>query len=248
MTRTEFGRSPLYCKVIRKTVSFIQSIVTKPHSLVYEALQYEKVINDDKNIFQMIKTFTPFHGIDLKTFCSLTKSDIFRQIEACYNEIWRTELANLSKAETYKKVKSNIGLEAYLSSVKNAKHRKSLSRLRLSNHQLTIEKGRHHENPIPRTERLCKFCEVVEDELHFIVSCDLFETERETLFEACRNSSALFEGMADEMKLIFILTNEDTVIESRLVKSTIVLENDISNLKNRLDTLHISLPINFIMN
>ena len=79
-----------------------------------------------------------------------------------------------------------------------------------------IEKGRHHKKPIPRTERLCKFCEVVEDELHFIVSCDLFETERETLFEACRNSSALFEGMADEMKLIFILTNEDTVIESRL--------------------------------
>ena len=216
MTRTELGRSPLYCKVIRKTVSFIQSIVAKPDSLVYEALQYEKVINDDKNIFQMIKTFTPFHGIDLKTFGSLTKSDIFRQIEACYNEIWRTELANLSKAETYKKVKSNIGLETYLSNVKNAKHRKSLSRLRLSNHQLMIEKGRHHKKPIPRTERLCKFCKVVEDELHFIVSCDLFENERESLFEACRNSSALFEGMDDEVKLIFILTNEDTVIESRL--------------------------------
>ena len=58
-----------------------------------------------------------------------------------------------------------------------------------------IEKGRHHKKPIPRTERLCKSCNVIEDESHFIVSCDLDKNEREDLFETCRNSSAFFDAM-----------------------------------------------------
>ena len=164
----------------------------------------------------MIRLFTPFHCNDLKKYCSLTKSVIFKQTEAIYNEIWRIELDNLSKAETYKKIKSNIGLEGYLSSIKNIKHRKCLSRLRLSNHQLMIEKGRHRKKPIPRTERLCKSCNVIEDEMHFIVSCGLYKNERENLFEACKNTSTFFEGMADEAKLIFILSNEDKIAESKL--------------------------------
>ena len=44
---------------------------------------------------------------------------------------------------TYGLIKSEIGEEPYLRIVKNVKDRISMTKLRLSNHKLMIEKGRH---------------------------------------------------------------------------------------------------------
>ena len=73
-------------------------------------------------------------------------------------KVMNTEIGKLSKAESYVKFKENITFENYLSIIENEKHRKALTRLRLSCHPLLIEKGRHHKIPIPKTERFCPFC------------------------------------------------------------------------------------------
>ena len=52
----------------------------------------------------------------------------------------------------------------------------ALSRLRLSAHDLKIERGRYCSLPV--ADRLCKSCGVVEDELHFLDSCVLFNDKR----------------------------------------------------------------------
>ena len=50
-----------------------------------------------------------------------------------------------SKLRTYKEFKTEIGLENYLEIISCERDRINLSRLRLSNHQLMIEKGRHQK-------------------------------------------------------------------------------------------------------
>lgn len=59
----------------------------------------------------------------------------------------------------------HIEIEPYLSSVKNVQDRISMTKIRLSNHELMIEKGRHLNLEI--SERKCPFCCSVEDETHF---------------------------------------------------------------------------------
>ena len=86
-----------------------------------------------------------------------------------------------SKLRTYKHLKTKNGIEEYLSIIPCQKERVSLSKFRLSNHSLMIEKGRH--NNVPIDLRLCPLCENrVEDEVHFLVTCEAFKNQREELF------------------------------------------------------------------
>ena len=79
-----------------------------------------------------------------------------------------------------------------------------------------IEKGRHEIPVLERSERKCPFCEFeIEDELHFIITCPEYENER-TLFTACTENSIHFEIMANELKFIFIMSNEDLNVSSKL--------------------------------
>ena len=90
-----------------------------------------------------------------------------------------------SKLRTFGMIKCSIGLEKYLKKVKkNLKHRISLSRLRLSSHRLMIETGRHKK--IAASERFCSFCQTqIEDEIHFVIKCQIYDALRKPLVEAC---------------------------------------------------------------
>ncbi|KAK4700299.1 hypothetical protein P7C70_g5950, partial [Phenoliferia sp. Uapishka_3] len=55
------------------------------------------------------------------------------------------------------------------------KNRNSMTRVRMSNHHLGIETGRHHRPPInPRSRRVCRLCDKdeIEDPRHALSSCD----------------------------------------------------------------------------
>ena len=120
----------------------------------------------------------------------------------------------LSKADTFRSVKTSIAFEQYLGLVKNHKHRIPLSHLRLSSHPLMIEKGSHRKHPLTRPERKCPFCrDHIEDECHFVINCPLYNTERGNLFKSVINNSTSFNDIpSDYQKFIFILTNEDPIV------------------------------------
>ena len=85
-----------------------------------------------------------------------------------------------SKLRTYSLVKSAIGIENYLQIDMPMHFRKAFTKLRLSNHTLMIEKGRHQK--IDVSERFCKFCpNEVEDEKHFLMSCTTYKNQRKEL-------------------------------------------------------------------
>ena len=96
---------------------------------------------------------------------------------------------------------------------------KFLSRVRISAHSFEVETGRYCRPPIPRAQRLCKFCNlgVLGDELHAILQCPLTECERKPFLE----SIGLKDVPRSEQTLLDILNCVD---KDKLVKTARFIE------------------------
>ena len=111
---------------------------------------------------------------------------VFQRLWDAYHQV---ALAGLrrgdSKLRTYGLIKSAPGFEKYLDGVGCVRERIALTKLRLSNHSLMIEKGRHSD--VDRTVRFCPFCpNIVEDEKHFLLGCKAYKHIRQDLLGAAR--------------------------------------------------------------
>ena len=94
-------------------------------------------------------------------------------------------IQNMSKLRTYKDLKQNALFEGYLNAIQNVSDRISLTKLRLSNHKLMIEKGRYHN--IKPSERVCPFCpDKVESEFHFSIRCPTYRAQDKTSWKKLR--------------------------------------------------------------
>ena len=104
-------------------------------------------------------------------------------LEAGWRKWWKQSLGDpqLSRLKFYQKIKEEYGYEEYLNTP-NFEKRKLISKLRCSDHVLEIERGRHKpaNTRKPVEERKCVYCEKgeVEDEKHFLYTCDLYTSIR----------------------------------------------------------------------
>ena len=134
---------------------------------------------------------------------------VFQRAADIFHQNAFTEIANEnSKLRTYNLVKKEIREEPYLKAVINAKDRISLTKFRLSNHKLMIEKGRHLN--IDKSLRKCPFCPLIEDELHFLVNCKMFAPLREELMQKYVQNTltgTIFKEMTDQGMLTTLLEN-----------------------------------------
>ncbi len=72
----------------------------------------------------------------------------------------------------------NLETKSYLLLDNRRDYRVALAKLRVGNHDLEIEKGRHHNKS--RMDRICKFCYLaVEDEYHVLFGCNLYNELRD---------------------------------------------------------------------
>ena len=83
----------------------------------------------------------------------------------------RNESMKNGKLKTYLALKTNFGLEKYLTILNNFHYKRSICRLRISSRRLQIETGRYRN--VPRDERICQKCSEneIEDEVHFLIKC-----------------------------------------------------------------------------
>ena len=93
-------------------------------------------------------------------------------------QTWHDDVSNNSKLHLYRNFKTSLDFELYLSTDVYWKHKVALARLRCVNHKLAIE--RHRYLKCDRNERHCKYCKqnglyIIEDEIHFILVCPMFE-------------------------------------------------------------------------
>jgi hypothetical protein len=92
----------------------------------------------------------------------------------------------------YNKIKHDIVLEEYLIQENNFKNRQLIAKFRTSDHCLQIETGRY--NNIPRQQRLCATCNILEDEYHFFLNCHLNQQPRNLLINTIENKCPSFIG------------------------------------------------------
>jgi hypothetical protein len=87
-----------------------------------------------------------------------------------------------NKLLNYSTFKENFKLENYILTVPLEK-RKNFTKLRISAHDLEIEKGRHNRPKVPSHQRICKYCETnsIENECHFLLYCPLYNYPRSAL-------------------------------------------------------------------
>ena len=122
-------------------------------------------------------------------------NDIFHQ--ESFAEIKREG----SKLRTYAKIKYEQGMETYLKQVSNVGRRIYLCKMRLSNHKLMIEKGRHTGLNIH--DRNCPLCieKIVEDEYHFILICPIYSVLRNELLAKVKQNIPTFEHLHKDQQL-----------------------------------------------
>ena len=83
-----------------------------------------------------------------------------------------------SKLEVYSKISSIGEVPFYLKTPFPKEVRSKITKLRISDHRLNIERGRYSRPKTPRENRLCKFCPLVETEAHFLLTCKKYELLR----------------------------------------------------------------------
>ena len=130
---------------------------------------------------------------------------------------WKEKIDQSTKADTYKQFKPNMKFETYLNHG-NRKMRVSMTKLRISDHKLMIEVGRHYRPMPPRPERKCYMCsEEVEDETHFLTNCRLYGTQTRYWDTIC-NKVPQIVNHSNTDRLIFIMTQEDPELTNIILK------------------------------
>ena len=180
----ELGRYSMAIQIIGQVLSFwIHIIEAKDDS--YLKLAYEDMLNWEshrrtwinftKNVLNSIG-FSHVWFNQGTLSASRLKHSVVSKLKEQYINFWNKTKNGHSRLSFYNIVTDNYCLQTYLNECKVPKHRVALSRLRLSAHDLEIERGRY-SNLAPN-DRKCRLCQAKEDELHFLDHCPLYENLR----------------------------------------------------------------------
>ena len=85
-----------------------------------------------------------------------------------------TDISNVSNNRLYKHIDHDFYGKDYIRTLKPKHLRVALSKLRLGSHNFMIERGRWTRPSIEYTHRLCKTCDMLEDEMHIFFECDRY--------------------------------------------------------------------------
>ena len=76
-------------------------------------------------------------------------------------------------------------MEPYLDHETIVKHRVALTTLRVSCHNLGIKVGHYYRLRVTVLHQcICRICQVLEDEMHFVCVCPRFSSQRMELFSS----------------------------------------------------------------
>ena len=126
---------------------------------------------------------------------------------------WVAQMSEKPKLRTYAMFKTEYGIEKYLQCPISRSKRSLLAQLRVGILPLKIETGRFTNTP--KEERLCDFCtNAVEDELHFIFECRLYNDIRDQLLSKVRNMCSVFDSFDVQQKLKFLMSNMPSQLAS----------------------------------
>ena len=141
-----------------------------------------------------------------------TSINVNENLNSEFKMHWNNNKTVSEKLAFYDTIKLEFKRENYLRIV-NYYHRAALARLRISAHDLKIERGRYTVPKTPRIERTCDYCKIIlqnieiENEHHALYSCPLYIKPRDKLYKNIKHDP------------LDILRTSDNIIElSRIGK------------------------------
>ncbi len=204
--RAELGQYPLIMRIEKRAIKFWKHLkMSDPNSYHFKALKNHEVNPERSPLIQMVlklqtqtnttnniqhqDTETPIHKIQ--------PNQIIKAQQEKYLTYWKETTEKLSKLECYLALNRDYTTADYLSTVKDRKLRRQMTRYRLSNHTLGIETGRYRQHWLPKESRICPYCThgEVETEQHFLTSCPNYQHIRDTFYPK-------FETLCPDFKLL----------------------------------------------
>ena len=145
--------------------------------------------------------------LNIETKTLSFRNTVKNQINEHFMNYLKTSVADIAMnpiLRTYNLFKPDFKFETYLKVVKDGRYRHALTKFRTSSHTLRIERGLHTNTDV--NERVCAYCERINDERHFILYCDVIDYERQCLFEKVNYHYPDFRDLDDLDKFKYLLT------------------------------------------
>ena len=159
-----------------------------------------------------------------------SKSYVKTTILLQYKNKWSNSVRSM---KFYSSIKNDFHLETYLDIVKEPHFRNAITKLRTSSHALEVERGRYTKPKTPLDMRLCENCNIVEDEIHFICSCDSYSDARNDLYSRVKKVNDNFGNLSDRDKFVYLFTTENqeclTLLGKFIFKALCIREERSSN-------------------
>ena len=177
----ECGRYPLFYEATKLALDYFEHVKhcfeLSDNSLLSAAFIEQKNLDLPwyVNISKIINKHA--HTLKPRSRCSTTISEALRE-EFVKN--WSSAKNQSPKLEFYNEIKTKFEPEKYLTIITNSSYRKSLTRYRISCHNLFVERGRYENPPILREDRWCLPCyfdrglKTVENEVHVLTNCPFY--------------------------------------------------------------------------
>jgi len=186
--KCELGRKPVINFITYLAFKYFNRFkMMSCDRFLHEVFEVDKALFDEGH-----RSWFAFIDSSLKKF-KLDKDDIniktlLASFNDCYEEKINKKLEDLSLKEHdnklffFSNIYQHFQIQDYLSFNLPNSLTNNLTKLRISAHQLLIEKGRYFRPKIERKNRLCTNCNELEDEEHFLLYCEKFKDLRSNLF------------------------------------------------------------------
>ena len=210
----ELGRFPLSVICKERAVKFWVKLLKNKESLAFKVFKSEVDAIDSNSIkSQVIKKLhwatnmknlmesLDFANAWTNQYEAIPNINVIRvRIRDQFMQHWCSHINNTSKLEYYAMFKTTFEFEKYLECIENDEFRKSLTRFRVSAHNLEIERGRYYD--ISRNLRICKLCNMhaVESEFDFLLACSAYRQIRQQYIDS--SSWASVEKFTSLMRVV----------------------------------------------
>ena len=230
MVRGELDKHSLQEEILRRHITYAGYIYNKDTtSIVKQAYSYElnRSAGDTTFFSTMQKHSAAIHELSDQEFISPFADPFINIYEVkklraltyeIFHQQWKLKLEGSTKCDSYRLFKDKMKFEEYLLHP-NRKERIAMAKLRISDHKLMIEVGRHRRPTMAREERFCYMCKnKVEDEVHFLTECSIYGS-RNKFWDQVHLKFPQTAELSTKDKFIFIMTQEDPEIMKALLKT-----------------------------
>ena len=171
------GEIPLMMKGYRLMVQYWNRVTNLPNESLAKKSLFENIELKTNWIATIEKLINYFNLSESFQNPSKLRYDAKKGMHTSFVEFWKNNIKTNGRLEFYCKHKNVFKFEEYLH-LPSFDKRKAITKLRCSDHELEIEKGRHKN--IPREARCCKFCNKneIETEKHSLFECNYYDDIR----------------------------------------------------------------------